>query len=918
MKSLAELFSLLTRPPGDLVFHLITLFALTFMLYAALGQIRARGSASPFPRLHWAIGGVLLGRLVSMAAVLLSLSGAFPLRAVLPPLDRFIDVASLGLLAVAFVPLLIDNPRLGVLFASANTAAGLIVYAFIAPEWFQASRQANILYSQQGTYTIWQVWCLAIAILAALAILIRRRGQWAFIFIAFAIFAAGHALELAAGDTETDFAAWVRFAQLAAYPLLAATVYSTFIDTRQETAPRPVGATRLLAGAPDPWPVIETIRQIGGSADLGLTLQQVCAAIATNLHADLAAIGLPSASSDLIELVAIHHPGAAPTPGAMFALDEQPAVKRAIDRRRAVSIRPEDDAAEVSGSGLFGLLGSFVPGPLLIQPLVSSRNVLGVLLISNPSSGRALSAVEVQRARAYADLLSSTLVSVRQVESLERRAAELSETLRQQAVELSAQRATVESAAQRSQDEVASLKAALAEAEQRVAEANRQIHELAAFIQAQEANAANTDRSAWEAQERQLATERERAALEAQLGEAREEAARLNALQQALETQLKNAQQQITGLRDEVERQAVIGQSAAALAASGGAPGILISDTLGRVVVVNDQAQRLIGRPRSALIGQPIHSVVSDAHWREALDLLTNAPDLSSAGEPPFRVNVRIAGEPVGVELTPFKDGSGATLNGIIVTLRGSGERSDQQRDEVVAALTQELRTPMTSIGGYTDLLLGESVGILGAMQRQFLRRVKANIERMGGLLNDLIGVTAIDGGTIQIEPEPIVATEVIEEAIMGSSAQYRERGITIQLDLDEQLPKIQADRDNLYQIINRLLSNACAVTPNGGEVVVGAHTHAEVQDFVLISVTDCGGGIEPRDRPRVFNRLYRADNPLIGGLGETGVGMSIARALVEAHGGRIWVESEMGKGSTFTFMIPAAGSPAAEERNAA
>ena len=911
MASLAELFNLLTRPPGDLVFHLITLFALTFMLYAALGQIRARGSASPFPRLHGAIGGVLLGRLVSMAAVLLSLSGAFPLRAVLPPLDRFIDVASLGLLAAAFVTLLIDNPRLGLLFASANTAAGLIVYAFIAPEWFQTSRQANIMYSQQDTYTTWQVWSLVIATLAALAMLIRRRGQWAFIFIAFVILAAGHALELAVGDTETDFAAWVRFAQLAAYPLLAATVYSTFIDTRQETAPRPVGTTRLLAGAPDPWPVIETIRQIGGSADLGLTLQQVCAAIATNLRADLAAIGLPGASADLVELVAIHHPGAAPTPGAMFALDEQPAVKRAIDRRRAVSIGPEDDAAEVSGSGLFGLLGSFVPGPLLIQPLVSGQNVLGVLLISNPSSGRALSAVEIQRARTYADLLSSTLLSVRQVESLERRAAELSETLRQQAVELSAQRATVESAAQRSQDEVASLKAALAEAEQRVAQANQQTHELAAFIQAQEANAANTDRSAGEAQDRQLAEEREGAALEAQLGEAREEAARLNALQQALETQLKNAQQQIAGLRDEIERQAVAGQSA--LATGGYAPGILISDTLGRVVVVNDQAQRLIGRPRSTLIGQPIHSVVSDVRWREALDLLTNASDLSSAGEPPFKVDVQIAGEPVGVELMPFKDGSGATLNGIIVTLRGSGERNDPQRDEVVAALTQELRTPMTSIAGYTDLLLGESVGILGAMQRQFLQRVKANIERMGGLLNDLIGVTAIDTGTIQLEPEPIDATEVIEEAIMGSSAQYRERGITIQLDLGEQLPKIQADRDNLYQIINHLLSNACAVTPNGGEVVVGAHTHAEVSDFVLISVTDCGGGIEPQDRQRVFNRLYRADNPLIAGLGETGVGMSIARALVEAHGGRIWVDSEMGKGSTFTFMIPAAG-----ERNGA
>ncbi len=910
MTSLAELYTLLTRPPGDLVFHLITLFALTFMLYAALGQIRARGSASPFPRLHWAIGGILLGRLASIAAVLLSLSGLFPLRAVLPPLDRFVDAASLGLLAFAFVPLLIDDPRLGLLFAGANAAIGLIVYAAIAPVWFEASRQAASAYSQQGWG--WHAWSLAIAGLAVLALLVRRRGQWGYLLVAFVILAASHALELAAGDTTSDFAAWTRFAQLAAYPLLAATVYSAFVDARQAAAPRPVTASRLIPGAPDPWPVIEAIRQIGRSADLRLTLQQTCAAISTGLHADLAALGLPGDSANLVELVAIHHPGAAPTPGAMFALDEQPAVKRAIDRRRAVSIGPQDNAAEVSG--LFGLLGSFVPGPLLIQPLIDGSNVLGILLIGNPNTGLALSAAEAQYARAFADLLSTTLASARQVESLERRAAELSDTVRQQAVELSAQRATVDGAVQRTQGEIAGLQAALAAAEQREAQANKRAQELAALVQAQEADAAATATAVGDARTGQLLDER--AGLERQLGEAREEIAQMNALQQALEAQLKQAQQQIVSLRDDAERRAAAAPGATA--ASRGAPGILVSDTLGRVVVVSDQAQRLIGRPRSALIGQPIHTVVGDPRWREALDVLTRAPDLASAGEPPFKIAARIAGESIDVELFPFTDRSGATLNGIIATLNGRGARQDRQRDEVVASLTQELRTPMTSIAGYTDLLLGESVGILGAMQRQFLQRVKANIERMGGLLNDLIGVTAIDTGAIQLEPEPIDATEVIEEAIMGMSAQYRERSITIQLDLDETLPKIQADRDNMYQIVGHLLTNACAITPNGGEVVVGAHTNFEVPDYVLISVTDCGGGIDPSDRQRVFNRMYRADNPLVAGLGETGVGLSIARALVEAHRGRIWVDSEMGKGSTFTFIIPVAGSPAAQNGSGA
>jgi signal transduction histidine kinase len=906
MTALADIFSLLTRPPGDLVFHLITLFALTFMLYAALGQIRAHGSANPFPRLHWATGGALLGRLALMAAAFLGLADVIAPRSLIPPLERFVDLASLGLLAMAFVPLLIDNTRLGRLLAGANAAVALIVYAADAPSWYAASRQATAGFST--LYWGWQAWSLGVAASAAVLTLARRRGQWGFVFIAFAILAAGHALELTASAPAGDVAGWVRLAQLAAYPLLAATVYREYVEARHEAAPRPAPAARAVAGVPEPWAVVDAIRQIGAAADPQLAYQRACSAIATQLRADVTAIGLPGPTGNQVELVAIHHPGAAPAPGAVFTLDEQPAVKRAIDRRRAVSIGPDDSASEVSG--LFGLMGSFVPGPLLIQPLATDQSVLGVLLIGNPGSGRPLSAIEAQQARTFADLLGSVLATQRQVDALRQQATELSNTVRQQTVELDAQRAASDGATQPLQADVARLKAALAETEQRAEQANRRAQELAAFIEAREAEVQATPApglAVWEEQARLLADER--AMLEARLGDAQEETARLTSLQEALEAQLKHAQQQITGLHDDLERQSVIAQTPAA--DGSGEPGILISDTLGRIAIVNDQAQRLIGRSRGAMIGQPIEGVLSDARWRQALDALTHAPDPAAAGEPPFRIDVQVAGRPLRVELTPYRDASGATYNGIIVTLRGAGEQSQAQRDEVIASIAQELRSPMTSIGGYADLLLGESVGILGAMQRQFLQRVKANVERMGGLLNDLIGVAAIDAGRVKLEPEPIDAVEVIEEAIMGLSAQYRERGITIQLDLDQSLPRIQADRDNMYQILSHLLSNAASVTPPSGEVVVGAHINQEARDYVLISVADCGGGIDPADRQRVFNRLYRADNPLIQGLGETGVGMSIARALVEAHGGRIWVDSEMGKGSTFTFIIPVAGSTA-------
>jgi signal transduction histidine kinase len=227
--------------------------------------------------------------------------------------------------------------------------------------------------------------------------------------------------------------------------------------------------------------------------------------------------------------------------------------------------------------------------------------------------------------------------------------------------------------------------------------------------------------------------------------------------------------------------------------------------------------------------------------------------------------------------------------------------------DEVIASIAQELRTPMSSIMGYTDLLLGESVGIIGALQRKFLQRVKANTERMGALLDDLIRVTALDTGRLELEPVRIDAMSVMEEAITETASQLREKGLTLHMSIADDLPEIMADRDGLQQAFTHLLLNACLASPVDGEVMISVMREQENgAEFLVASITDTGGGIAVEDHERVFSRKYRADNPLIEGLGDTGVGLSIAKALIEAHGGRIWLDSEPGVGSTFTFLLPA------------
>jgi len=235
-----------------------------------------------------------------------------------------------------------------------------------------------------------------------------------------------------------------------------------------------------------------------------------------------------------------------------------------------------------------------------------------------------------------------------------------------------------------------------------------------------------------------------------------------------------------------------------------------------------------------------------------------------------------------------------------------NGELSSQQV-EVMASLAQELRQPMSSILGYTDFLLGESVGILGALQRKFLERIRVATERMDRLVDDLIQMTTVERSKFQIISQAVDLNAVIDEAIAVTSDQLRQKNIALRVDMPEHLPNLNAERDSLQQVVINLLKNAGAVTPSGGEILLHARIESSdgEQDYVLLQVSDSGEGIDPDDVPRVFSRLYGTSDKPIRGLGETGIGMSIVKTMVESTGGRIWVDSKPGYGSTFSVLFP-------------
>jgi len=250
---------------------------------------------------------------------------------------------------------------------------------------------------------------------------------------------------------------------------------------------------------------------------------------------------------------------------------------------------------------------------------------------------------------------------------------------------------------------------------------------------------------------------------------------------------------------------------------------------------------------------------------------------------------------------------------------KGQLTAKSTEQAEVIASISQELRQPLSSIVGYTDLLLGESVGILGALQRKFVERIKASTERIHNLTDDMIQVTTLEAELNDLKPEAVDLNSVIDNAMSYTSAQVREKNISMHLDLPKKLAPIQADRESLQQILIHLLQNAGAATQFEGTIRLKVQTRTEEgTEFILIQVTDGGGGISQKDIQRVFTRLYRADNVLIQGVGDTGVGLSIAKTLTEAHHGRIWVESEQGVGSTFSVLLPIAGDEPAEKNQKA
>jgi signal transduction histidine kinase/CheY-like chemotaxis protein len=234
-------------------------------------------------------------------------------------------------------------------------------------------------------------------------------------------------------------------------------------------------------------------------------------------------------------------------------------------------------------------------------------------------------------------------------------------------------------------------------------------------------------------------------------------------------------------------------------------------------------------------------------------------------------------------------------------------ERLNELKSDFLASMSHDLRTPLNSILGFSDLLTQGRAGVLNSRQQEFVNHVRGAADHLLSLINDVLDLAKVEAGRIDLQPEHMVLGEVLGEVLPSLQGIAVQKGIT--LDTPEDHHSLYADRLRFKQIISNLVGNAIKFTPSGGRVSVSAVSSSE---GIRIDVLDTGVGIAPEELVSIFEKFYQArSSPQIHG--GTGLGLTITKKLVEQHGGKIWVESELGAGSRFVFTLPAA-SPEADE----
>jgi PAS domain S-box-containing protein len=336
------------------------------------------------------------------------------------------------------------------------------------------------------------------------------------------------------------------------------------------------------------------------------------------------------------------------------------------------------------------------------------------------------------------------------------------------------------------------------------------------------------------------------------------------------------------------------------------ADGILILTTDHMVEHCNPALARMLGRPLEEIRGQPHDTVIRWAKQKDGLSLqqaeaggwpltphatLYVEGDLERSDKPPL---------PVGVTYSPLLSAEGGVLN-VIALVRDITRfrEAEELKSTFISVISHELKTPVALIKGYVSTLRREDASWDREVIEDSLKVIEEEADRLTGLIDNLLDATRLQAGALSINRSD-VAVDALAKRI-GERFQTQSSEHTIKVDFPDRFPIVLGDEDRLEQVLSNLISNAIKYSPNGGEILISGQVHTRQ---IVICVKDQGPGIAVGDIPYVFDRFYRASEATRTTKG-AGLGLYLARAVVEAHGGRIWVDPKPGDGARLCFSLP-------------
>jgi len=813
--------------------------------------------AAKKPRWEWKRGLLLAGSifLLEMIGLAGDLLPSFSASPSLPFLLANADRALELLVALSLVWFFLFPRR-------SKTGDGVMLGAvLLALAGTGASFVVLYLYPASGPFNtnifslVWDSTRWIVLVAATVLLLVRRPGGWGLSLLALLLLLAGTSLQVMLGDGSTNLPGLARLFDLFAFPLVA----------MRFTLSTASGAALAGGGSQARQTRQAASESIPPLSDLILTLEEpdlpqaMAAWICSAMQVEASYFLANAEQGNGVDFIAGYDRiGSAVLPAFQLTSEAVPQLHFALAGREI--LRLEKTEAEGTLRAVAEKAGLARTGPVLFVPLVLSEEpAVGILLLAS-YSGEEWRDEDETAARLFAQACAAAFQQLHARNNL--------------TLELEDNRQTLAQAVQESehlQTEKLSLETELQQAEEAWREERQRAEGLASLVQDQDALAAEGGETGGEAggqtlREAAIARlQQELRDTRAELETSRQDSARVAevvAAATALENENRTLQTELDNLRSTgtvaSPAQASAEREAAVLRAR-------VDETENRyqreITKIQDELRKTLGEY---------------AHLQSAL---LQPPLPPEAGKKP----------------------------------------SFQADIGMVTSLISEIRQPFSSMVGYTDLLLSESAGILGAMQRKFLDRIRASITRTESLFEDLLQLLLLPEKIAAPPMQPVDVAGIIDSAITGVSEIVREKNLVLHLDVSDDLPAVEIDRDALQQILNHMIQNAVLITAPEKEVVLTAHSPQAVQNqrAMLITVKDSGPGIAAEDQPRVFTRLYRTEGPLIEGLGDTGVGMAVARTLTEAMGGRVWLESQLGHGTTFFILLPVqVGLPLSDPRS--